>query len=62
MKFSRNALWALPLVSLATAIPTANQDDVVPQVVEKRAAPTGTGFAAGQPEDANGKGGPVLGG
>lgn len=61
MKFNTLALWVAPFASLAFATPTPSLEDSHPHVVEKRAAPTGTGFAAGQPEDATGKGGPILG-
>lgn len=61
MKFTKLAVLFAPLV-LTAATPTPSIEEAHPLVVEKRAAPTGTGFAAGQPEDATGKGGPILGG
>ena len=61
MKFTTLAIWLAPFASLAFATPTPSLEDFNPHVVEKRATPTGTGFAAGQPEDATGKGGPILG-
>ena len=57
MKFVNIALWAAPLVTLAAATPLLDLQANV--VVEKSATPSG--FAAGEPEDANGKGGPILG-
>jgi hypothetical protein len=61
MKFNTLALWAAPFASLAFATPILSSENSHPHVVEKRAAPTPTGFAAGQPEDPTGKGGPILG-
>jgi hypothetical protein len=57
MKFINIALWTAPLASLAAATPLLD----LQANVAIDAAPTPSGFAAGEPEDSNGKGGPILG-
>ena len=62
MKVTNLSLWAIHVASLTLATPvldTASPEHPNPAPIVKRDSPTG--FAAGEPEDSNGKGGPILG-